>query len=103
MIDGKGPNGKFKQLYTYGGRSFSIWRASDMEQIYDSGSDLGEKTSETRKQLFNTDIKSGDETVAYRTDKRSDNRVAILVLSLVLIPLFGCGAHSCAVERAAVR
>ena len=77
MIDGKGPNGKFEQLYTYGGRSFSIWRASDMEQVYDSGSDVEEKTSELRKQLFNTDIKSGDETVAYRTDKRSDNRVTI--------------------------
>ena len=74
-IDGKDQDGKFKQLYTYGGRSFSIWRASDMEQIYDSGSSLSEKTKDLRRELFNMDIKDEDDRVADRMDKRSDNKV----------------------------
>ena len=74
-VDGKDQDGKFKQLYTYGGRSFSVWRASDMQQVYDSGSALSEKTKDLRRELFNTDIKDADDKVADRMDKRSDNKV----------------------------
>ena len=48
-----------------------------MAQVYDSGSTLSEKIVELRKDLFNTDIKDADENVAYRMDRRSDNKVTI--------------------------
>ncbi|XP_076469938.1 uncharacterized protein LOC143300238 [Babylonia areolata] len=73
-VDGKNQAGKFETLYTYGARSFSIWRASDMVQVFDSGSELGEKTAELRPELFNNCIKDGDSTVASGMDKCSDDR-----------------------------
>ena len=56
-----------------------------MAQVYDSGSDVSEKTKELRKDLFNTDIKDPDTNkVADRMDKRSDDKV-IITLSLIFI------------------
>ena len=39
--------------YLFGGRSFSIWDADDMTQVYDSGSTFEEKTAELLPDYFN--------------------------------------------------
>lgn len=41
-------------VYLYGGRSFSIWNAADMMQVYDSGSDFENITAERLPDYFNT-------------------------------------------------
>ncbi|WP_339271159.1 choice-of-anchor I family protein [Paenibacillus sp. FSL K6-1330] len=46
-------------LYLYGGRSFSIWNAADMSQVYDSGSDFEKITAERLPNHFNA---SNDKT-----------------------------------------
>ena len=78
-VDGLNADGtKYDQLYTYGGRSFSIRRADDMTLVYDSGDELATKTQATRQDLFNAD---GEEefTVAQTFDHRSDDKVGNVV------------------------
>ncbi|MCU6713066.1 choice-of-anchor I family protein [Paenibacillus sp. J5C_2022] len=41
-------------IYMYGGRSFSIWDADTMEQVYDSGSQFERITAERIPDFFNT-------------------------------------------------
>lgn len=41
-------------VYMFGGRSFSIWNADTMQQVYDSGSDFERITSQVLPQYFNT-------------------------------------------------
>ena len=38
--NGKNAEGKYEALYTFGGRSFSIFDADTMELVYDSGSEF---------------------------------------------------------------
>ncbi|MFD0714582.1 choice-of-anchor I family protein [Paenibacillus sp. GCM10027626] len=40
-------------VYMFGGRSFSIWNADTMEQVYDSASDFEQITAERLPQYFN--------------------------------------------------
>nr|KAG5713082.1 hypothetical protein BaRGS_021876 [Batillaria attramentaria] len=72
-IDGKTSDGKTETFYTYGGRSFSVYRASDMYQVYDSGSEFEQKMAEIRPDLFNADIEKDNKFIE-EMDKRSDNR-----------------------------
>ncbi len=58
-------NGKYEALYSYGGRSFSIFDADTMKLVYDSGSEFEQITAEAMPKFFNT---SNDE-IAH--DKRS--------------------------------
>ena len=55
-------DGKLDELYTFGARSFSIWDANTGQQVYDSGSQLGETIAKRYPILFNKD------------DTRSDDR-----------------------------
>lgn len=41
-------------IYLYGGRSFSIWRANTMEQVYDSGNEFEKVTAQRLPNNFNT-------------------------------------------------
>ncbi|KAL8606257.1 hypothetical protein ACOMHN_039793 [Nucella lapillus] len=72
-VDGKNKEGKFEKFYTYGGRSFSIWRTSDMVQVYDSGSDMEKETAQRRPDIFNSNVKKGD-LLQETMDTRSDNK-----------------------------
>ena len=72
-MDGKNSEGKFEKFYTYGARSISIWRASDMVQVFDSGSDLEKKTAKLRPDLFNSFL-IDDKRLRDTMDKRSDNK-----------------------------
>ncbi|HIW34352.1 MAG TPA: choice-of-anchor I family protein, partial [Candidatus Paenibacillus intestinavium] len=58
-------DGKYEALYSYGGRSFSIFDADTMKLVYDSGSEFERITAEALPTYFNT---SNDE-ISY--DKRS--------------------------------
>ncbi|REE86485.1 S-layer family protein [Paenibacillus taihuensis] len=59
-----GPDG----IYLYGGRSFSIWDASTLSQVYDSHNDFEKITAERLPAYFNSDHKE----VAF--DKRSPKK-----------------------------
>ncbi|CAM4392090.1 hypothetical protein FHS16_003623 [Paenibacillus endophyticus] len=41
-------------IYMYGGRSFSIWNADSMDQVFDSGSDFEAITAKRLPEYFNT-------------------------------------------------
>ena len=62
-------DGDYDELYSYGGRSFSIWN-SDGELVFDSGNDLATITAELVPELFNS---QGD---AESFDSRSDDKGA---------------------------
>ncbi|MFJ7825426.1 choice-of-anchor I family protein [Psychrobacillus sp. NPDC096623] len=62
---GLAEDGNYEALYTYGGRSFSIFDAATMELVYDSGSEFEEITANAKPEFFNTD----NEEIVY--DKRS--------------------------------
>nr|KAG5713079.1 hypothetical protein BaRGS_021873 [Batillaria attramentaria] len=72
-VDGKNSDGLFEKFYTYGGRSFSVFRVSDMQRVYDSGSDMEKKTAQLRPDLFNNNIDENDK-IADGVDTRSDNK-----------------------------
>lgn len=59
------PDGSYEALYSYGGRSFSIFDAETMELVFDSGNEFEKITAEALPEYFNT---SNDE-IAF--DKRS--------------------------------
>lgn len=61
-------NGVYEELYLYGGRSFSIWNADTMEQVYDSGSDFERITGETNPEFFN--VSNDDEEMDDRSPKK---------------------------------
>ena len=68
LENGKNADGKYEALYTYGGRSFSIFDADTMELVFDSGSEFEEITADALPEYFNT---SNDE-ISY--DKRSSSK-----------------------------
>jgi hypothetical protein len=61
-------DGDFDQLYAFGGRSFSIWKA-DGSVVFDSGDQLEQITASLVPALFNSD--DGDPE---KFDTRSDNK-----------------------------
>ncbi|WAR31037.1 M130-like protein [Mya arenaria] len=64
---------QYDQLYSFGGRGFSIRRASDMSLVYDSGDEIATKTAELLPHLFNA---NGEESIAVSdcSDTRSDDK-----------------------------
>ena len=67
----KDENGKYHALVSYGGRSFSILRASDLEMIYDSGNDIEQRILELLPERFNADYKDYNDI---EVDGRSDDK-----------------------------
>ena len=59
---------KYEALYSYGGRSFSIFDAETMELVYDSGSEFEKITAEAFPEYFN----SSNDEISY--DKRSSSK-----------------------------
>ncbi|MFC4402620.1 choice-of-anchor I family protein [Gracilibacillus xinjiangensis] len=68
LEQGKNEEGIYEALYSYGGRSFSIFDAETMELVYDSGSDFEEIILEAMPEHFNT---NNDEL---KYDGRSDSK-----------------------------
>jgi DNA-binding beta-propeller fold protein YncE len=51
---GKNAAGQCTKLWSYGARSFSIWRASDLKRVYDSGDDFEQRTTALPNAKFNS-------------------------------------------------
>ena len=51
-VTGKNSAGQCTELYSFGGRSFSIW-SSDVSRVFDSGDDLEQRTKALPNVLFN--------------------------------------------------
>jgi hypothetical protein len=56
-VDGLNSSGEIEQLYTFGGRSFAIWRAEEdgVELVYESGDWLEQLTDAVLPDEFNSD------------------------------------------------
>lgn len=67
----KDENGTYHALVSYGGRSFSILRGSDLEMIYDSGNDIEQRILELLPERFNADYKDYNDI---EVDGRSDDK-----------------------------
>ena len=67
-------DGDYDQLYAYGGRSFSIFEATDtgLELVFDSGNDFEKITAEVFPDFFNSDFDDDEEVFEF--DGRSDNK-----------------------------
>ncbi|XP_077866854.1 mesenchyme-specific cell surface glycoprotein-like [Saccoglossus kowalevskii] len=78
MVDGKSASNstKYDTFYSYGGRSFSIIRTSDMHSVFDSGSELESIHAEVYPSIFNMNGKFSnlEETPEDLIDSRSDNK-----------------------------
>ncbi|WP_291299983.1 choice-of-anchor I family protein [Desulfosporosinus sp. BICA1-9] len=66
--NGKNADGKYEALYSYGGRSFSIWNTKDFTQVFDSGEDLERITAQALPDQFNANSEKNG------MDNRSDNK-----------------------------
>jgi hypothetical protein len=62
-------DGNFEEIYSYGARSFSIWRASDITQVYDSGDDIEQQLLIADPDNFNS---TNDDNDSYKN--RSDDK-----------------------------
>ncbi len=62
-------DGDYDQLYAYGARSFSIWNASTMALVWDSGDDFEQIIAERYPQNFNSNSYENDSF-----DNRSDDK-----------------------------
>ena len=67
----KDADGRYNALVSYGGRSFSILRASDLEMIYDSGSDIEQRVLDLLPERFNANYEAADDI---KVDDRSDDK-----------------------------
>jgi hypothetical protein len=63
-------NGEFEELYSFGGRSFSIW-SNEGQMVFDSGDDFEKILEDRLPDYFNADnAENGPDTF----DSRSDNK-----------------------------
>ncbi|MBO1351350.1 MAG: choice-of-anchor I family protein [Hormoscilla sp. GUM202] len=67
-------DGDYDEIYAYGGRSFSIFEATDtgLELVFDSGNDFEKITAEVFPEFFNSDFDDDEEVFEF--DGRSDNK-----------------------------
>ena len=66
--NGLNGNGEYEALYAFGGRSFSIFDATTMDLVFDSGSQFEKIIAEKLPQYFNVDNEEVE------MDNRSDNK-----------------------------
>ncbi|WP_336776983.1 choice-of-anchor I family protein [Paenibacillus sp. MMO-58] len=80
-------------IYMYGGRSFSIWNADSMDQVYDSGNDFENITAQRVPDYFNVSnskitmddrsVKKGPEPEDIKVGKVGDRQLAFIGLERV--------------------
>ena len=76
-VDGKNKDGKYERFVTYGGRGISVYNASDMQLMWNSGSEVAEALQTHLPAIFNADS-DGDKTPSETKDTRSDDKVKLL-------------------------
>jgi 2',3'-cyclic-nucleotide 2'-phosphodiesterase (5'-nucleotidase family) len=64
----KNGSGQYTELWSLGGRSFSIWKASSGQQISDTGDDFEQIVAQTDSRFFNASHENNN------FDDRSDNK-----------------------------
>lgn len=71
----------YTALYTYGGRSFGIWRVTDagLEHVWDSGSQMEETVLELLPDFFNADHRHRDEQLKRRSVNKGPEPEGIAV------------------------
>ncbi|MDL4842078.1 choice-of-anchor I family protein [Aquibacillus rhizosphaerae] len=69
-------NGKYEAVYGYGARSFSIWDAESLEQVYDSGDDFEQKMSTFYPDYFNTN--NDDDGFDSRSDDKGPEPESVI-------------------------
>lgn len=62
-------DGVYEQLFAYGGRSFSIWKANSGRQVFDSGDDFEQIIATELPEAFNTNNDDNDSFDARSDDK----------------------------------
>ncbi len=72
-LEGRDANGKYTALYSYGGRSFSLWNANSIGQVFDSGDDFEQITSAFSPTPLTPSIYNSNGNPS-SFDDRSDNR-----------------------------
>jgi hypothetical protein len=74
LVDGRDNEySKVKELYAYGGRSFSIWNTEDISLVYDSGNDFEVYHARHYPHMFNNHVASRQNTPEQDFDARSDD------------------------------
>ena len=78
LSDGrKDDTSPYEELYTFGGRGFSIWDAADLSLVYDSGADFEEYHAKYMPSMFNNHVGSRAHTPEEDFDARSDDNVSV--------------------------
>lgn len=76
IVDGKvSPTGTINALYTFGGRSFSLYDIADFTQAYTSDDLLEVEISRRLPEVFNSNPGASDQTPEEAADRRSDKKV----------------------------
>lgn len=73
LVDGREKKLKYKKLYAYGGRSFTIWSTDGIQLIYDSGCDIERRHAEQMPLLFNSHVENANHLPIEDADYRSDD------------------------------
>ncbi|XP_013418960.1 mesenchyme-specific cell surface glycoprotein [Lingula anatina] len=74
-FDGKGLDNKYHNIYAYGGRSFSIFKADDMSLVFDSGDEVeSAHARELERMVFNSEAGELQDLPEKSFDARSDNK-----------------------------
>ena len=80
VIDGIDGDGKYTDLFSFGSRSFSMYRVTDFTRVYDSGDELERVIAENFPTIFNSNPNKESDTPEETVDSRSDDRVKELLL-----------------------
>lgn len=73
--DGESEQGGIENLYTFGGRSFSIFQTNDMKRLYSSKDSLENLTAETYPFVFNSNAEDEFTTPMKSMDSESRFKV----------------------------
>ncbi|XP_076449167.1 uncharacterized protein LOC143285655 [Babylonia areolata] len=73
-VDGRNEEGKYEQLFHFGGRGCSIRRAEDMSLVFDTGGDFETLTAQLRPDIFNSIVRRTSQSILDFFDTRSPFR-----------------------------
>jgi hypothetical protein len=74
---GKNAAGQCTKLWSYGARSFSIWRASDLSRVYDSGDEFEQRTNGLANVAFNAS--HADNTLDSRSSSKGPEPEGVVI------------------------
>ncbi|BAO83990.1 hypothetical protein SMCB_1762 [Serpentinimonas maccroryi] len=74
---GRNAAGQCTELFSFGARSFSIWDASNLQQVYDSGDELEQRTRALPKVAFNAS--HNNNTLDARSPSKGPEPEAVVV------------------------